>query len=180
MTGQLIAVVGPSGAGKDTVMAALVAARPGLSLVRRVITRDADAGGEDFEAVTEAAFAQMVAQGAFALHWRAHGLAYGIPAAALADLDAGQDLVVNLSRSVLAEAQGKVSRFAVVSLTVAPEVLAQRLAARGRESAADIEARLARSGAALPPGLPVIEIDNSGPVQETVRAILTALYPVSA
>ena len=69
MTGRLFAVVGPSGAGKDTLMAAARAARPGLVLVRRVITRPESAGGEDFEGVGETEFALRLAAGDFALHW---------------------------------------------------------------------------------------------------------------
>ena len=90
MTGRLFAVVGPSGAGKDTLMAAAAARVPALRLARRVITRPADAGGEDFDGVTEAAFQRRLAAGAFALHWQAHGLHYGIPAAIDQDLAAGR------------------------------------------------------------------------------------------
>ena len=56
MKGQLIAVVGPSGAGKDTLIEAARRARPDLLIVRRVITRPTESGGEDFEGVTEAEF----------------------------------------------------------------------------------------------------------------------------
>ena len=50
--GRLIAVVGPSGVGKDSVMAGLHGAIPDLHLVRRVITRAPDLGGEDYDAVS--------------------------------------------------------------------------------------------------------------------------------
>ena len=88
--GRLIAVVGPSGVGKDTVIAGLCAARPGLHRVRRAITREADAGGEDFEALSLAAFEAAEAAGAYALSWRAHGLAYGIPSGVREVLGAGR------------------------------------------------------------------------------------------
>ena len=101
MSGRMIAVVGPSGVGKDTVMQALVDAAPQLSLVRRVITREADAGGEDFDAVSVPMFMGMQAAGEFALSWQAHGLRYGIPATVDKELKQGRDLLVNLSRSVL-------------------------------------------------------------------------------
>ena len=92
MTGRLIAVVGPSGVGKDTVMAALVAADPRLALVRRVITRPSDAGGEDFDGVDRATFETMRDAGAFALWWSAHELSYGIPVEVDAALAAGRDM----------------------------------------------------------------------------------------
>ena len=78
--GRLVAVVGPSGVGKDSVMAGIAAAAPGFRLVRRCITRAPGLGGEDYEPLTPAAFAARVASGGFCLHWEAHGLHYGIPA----------------------------------------------------------------------------------------------------
>ena len=72
--GALVGVVGPSGVGKDSVMQALVAARPDLRLVQRVITRPETAGGEPFEGVSEAEFARRRAAGDFcALLARATG-----------------------------------------------------------------------------------------------------------
>ena len=175
MAGRLLGIVGPSGVGKDSVMEAVVAARPGLGLVRRVITRPSEAGGEEFEGVSEAEFAARAARGAFLLSWHAHGLHYGIPASVLDDLAAGRDLLVNLSRAVLSEAQAKVPGFACVALTAPVEVLADRLAARGRESREEIAGRLARAGFALPEGVHVVELDNSGPLERTVAAVLALL-----
>lgn len=176
--GRLIGVVGPSGVGKDSVMRALTARHAGVRLVRRVITRDAGAGGEDFEAVGEDVFVARVRAGAFALHWRAHGLRYGVPVSVREDLGAGHLCLVNLSRSVLREAQAMFPGFAVVHLTAPVEVLADRLAARGRESAEVIAARLARAGFALPEGLgPVIRVENTGTVEEAAAAVWAQLQP---
>lgn len=173
---RVIGVVGPSGVGKDTVMAALAAAEPRLALVRRVITRPSTAGGEAFEAVTEAEFAARQAAGAFALDWAAHGLRYGIPAG----LPADRDVLVNLSRAVLTRAaQVFGPGFMVLALQATPAVLAARLAARGREDAAMIAARLARRGDPLPDGLQVVTLDNSGALADTVAAARAALYPAS-
>jgi len=178
MSGRFIAVVGPSGVGKDTVMEAMHAAAPRLGLVRRVITRPTSAGGEVFDGVTVPAFRAMERDGAFALSWSAHDLSYGIPASVDAQLAAGHDMLANLSRGVLEQAQARFRHLVVISLTAAPDVLADRLAARGREDRAQIADRLARSASALPAGLNVIEIDNSGALDDTVRTALAALYPV--
>lgn len=174
--GRLIGVVGPSGVGKDSVMAALAAARPDFGLVRRVITRAPDAGGEEFEAVGPDEFARRRAAGAFVLHWPAHGLRYGIPAGVCDRLAAGETCLVNLSRAVLAQADRQFDSFVALHLTAPAEVLARRLAARGRETPEEIARRLSRSGFALPPGLTrVIEVANDGPLDETVAKVLAAL-----
>ncbi|WP_299599897.1 phosphonate metabolism protein/1,5-bisphosphokinase (PRPP-forming) PhnN [uncultured Tateyamaria sp.] len=180
MTGRLIAVVGPSGVGKDTVMDAMFKAAPRLGLVRRVITRPATSGGEVFDGVSEATFQTMKHDGAFALSWTAHGLSYGIPTSVDACLASGQDMLANLSRGVLAQAQSRFPGLIVFALTADPDVLARRLAARGREDHADIAARLARVGAGLPDGIRATIIDNSGTLETTVQKALNALYPVRA
>lgn len=175
--GRLIAVVGPSGVGKDSVMAGLVAARPGLVVARRVITRDAALGGEDFDTVDEAAFHRAVAAGDFVLHWGAHGLYYGIPARYAEAVAAGQEVLANLSRGVLDTARERFAAVTVLHLTARPETLAARLAGRGRESGEAIADRLAR---AVPPAGRLFEVSNDGPLEVTVAAALAALYPVSA
>ena len=180
MSGRLIAVVGPSGVGKDTVMNAMIARDPRLRRARRTITRPGEAGGEDFAGASPDAFAAAKAAGAFALSWGAHGLFYGIPRSVETELSAGHDVLANLSRDVLQTASERFARLAIICLTADPEVLASRLSARGRESAGDIADRLRRSTKPLPDHLDILMVDNSGPLDQTVEAALGWLYPVRA
>ncbi|MEM6658006.1 MAG: phosphonate metabolism protein/1,5-bisphosphokinase (PRPP-forming) PhnN [Pseudomonadota bacterium] len=175
----VIAVVGPSGVGKDSVMEALEARDPGIQRLRRVVTRPQGADGEDFDRVSVDTFHQMVADGAFALHWPAHGLFYGVPARISEQRKQARAVLVNFSRAVLLQAQEVFGDLIVISLTADADVLAQRLMARGRESRAEQALRLGRAKAPLPDGLTkVIDIDNSGALDQTVSEILNQLQPV--
>jgi phosphonate metabolism protein PhnN/1,5-bisphosphokinase (PRPP-forming) len=174
---RLFAVVGPSGAGKDTLIAGAMAARPDLRLVRRVITRPTEAGGEPFEGVTEAEFQARKACGDFALDWQAHGLSYGIPRA---QVTGPGDVIFNGSRAALPEAARVFPTLRVILVTAPDAVLAIRLAARGREDAADIQARLARAAFTLPPGITATTVVNDTSLEEGVARLLAALQPVSA
>lgn len=175
MSGRFIAVVGPSGVGKDSLMLAVAARAPQLSLARRVITRASDAGGEAFDAVSLAEFAARKSAGAFALSWQAHGLHYAIPVTVDTALAAGFDVLANLSRSALLAAQARFANFEVITLSAERSVLAARLKARGRETDAQIAARLDRAATGLPKGLRARDFDNSGPLEQTVQAVLAHL-----
>ncbi|MFZ5963649.1 phosphonate metabolism protein/1,5-bisphosphokinase (PRPP-forming) PhnN [Thalassococcus sp. BH17M4-6] len=175
--GRLIAVTGPSGVGKDSVMRGLCRVMPGLHLVRRVITRAPDLGGEDFDAVSVSEFADMVENGAFAVHWDAHGLSYGIPRTVMYQLNRGTDCLANFSRSALTEAAAAFPNITVLHVTAKPDTLAARLAARGRESEDEIAERLAQAEKNLPDGLDVIQVSNDGPLDQTVAVALARLQP---
>jgi phosphonate metabolism protein PhnN/1,5-bisphosphokinase (PRPP-forming) len=171
---MLVLVVGPSGAGKDTLLAAARRALsddPRFHFVRRVITRAAGAGGEAHEAVTEAEFAARD----FALQWQAHGLRYGIPVDAV---EGRAIAVANVSRTIVAMAA---ARFAVrvIEVTAPPDILAARLASRGRESPDDVTARLAR-GVAIPSGVPVDTVVNDGSLEDGVARFAAALNRAAA
>ena len=143
--GCLGLVVGPSGAGKDTLMA-LAAERlstePRIVFGRRIVTREADSS-EDHDSLILAAFDAALARGEFALAWKAHGLSYGVPRAALRSLEAGDTVVFNVSRAVVEAARAQFSNVRVVLVTAPPNVLESRLKGRGRDG--DIAKRLARS-----------------------------------
>lgn len=178
---MLVLVVGPSGAGKDTLLdraRAELSGSPGFRFVRRTITRPAQAGGEDHEAITRTAFEARRDAGGFALWWEAHGLLYGLPADILQDFEQRRISVANVSRAMIADAA---ARFAVhvVEITAPPEVLAARLAARGRESAADVAGRLARQ-VALPPEVPVTTIMNDGTAEQGAARLLAVLLSLAA
>ncbi|CAH0205267.1 phosphonate metabolism protein/1,5-bisphosphokinase (PRPP-forming) PhnN [Roseomonas sp. CECT 9278] len=173
---MLVAVVGPSGAGKDTLMGAARAQLAGdarFVFVQRAITRPAEAGGEDHRAVSAAEFAAERAAGGFALWWAAHGLSYGIPRGIEDDMAAGRVVVANLSRGVLAQAATRY-RLRVLVITAPVAVLAARLAARGREAASDIAARLARE-AVLPEGLDVTTVMNDATPQDGAARVAAVL-----
>lgn len=171
--GQLVVVVGPSGVGKDTLIAALAGACPDLVVARRVITRAAGAVGEDHDAVSEALFDARLALGQYALHWAAHGLRYAIPASIDTELLAGKMVVFNGSRRALPAIRARYPDAQILMITAAPEVLAARLRARGRESAREIAARLKRVGTDLPEG--AVLIQNDGTVDAALEQLLRAL-----
>ena len=176
--GALVLVVGPSGAGKDALIGA---ARKALQddgrffFPRRVVTRQAFATIEDHDTLDLETFRRQKLRGAYALDWEAHGLNYALPASIDAALMAGRIVVANVSRAVIPSAIEKYERCHVFLVTAPIEIRAARLAGRGRESAEDITQRLAREGAANPPGILPVIIDNSGTLEDGARRFLKAL-----
>ena len=186
MAGRLIYLIGPSGSGKDSLLEAArepLAAR-GCRIVRRVITRSAEAKGEAAQAVSVEQFADMQRQGAFALSWSANGLHYGIPNEIDQWLADGHDVLINGSRGHLLQARERYPDLLVVLLSVDQVVLRERLLARGRESVQEIEARLSRnaqfaddllSATGSASGASVLLLDNSGALEQTVGRLLQRL-----
>lgn len=180
--GTMVVVVGPSGAGKDSVMSYAsrhFAGEPRLGFVRRVITRPPDAGGEAHEAVDAVGFAARDAAGDFAVSWDAHGLSYGIPRETFGQLASGMTLIANGSRSALPAFAEVYGRLKVVLITARADILAARLATRGRESAEAIARRLDRAAPEIVVAADTVIIDNSGALEDAgdtlVRLLTSAL-----
>lgn len=145
--GRLVLVVGPSGAGKDTLLRLAQAAcveDQDIVFPRRVVTRESSAA-EDNIAMSFEEFRRALEHGDFAVHWEAHGHSYALPLEINDDIRAGRAVVVNVSRTVIAALRKTYANVVVVAITAPPEVLAQRLAARARVSDGNIADRLARS-----------------------------------
>jgi ribose 1,5-bisphosphokinase len=173
--GALILVVGPSGVGKDSIIAGAAERlrdEARVIFARRLITRPTEAGGEDHIAVSPAEFAVRRDAGELMLHWSAHGLDYGLPGELAAALEAGRSVVANISRSVVAEARERLAPVQVIAITASHETLAARLAGRGRESASDIGNRLRRSAAPVDAD---VTIENDGPLEAAIERFVAVL-----
>jgi ribose 1,5-bisphosphokinase len=193
---HLIYVVGPSGAGKDSVLAWLrqrIPASQGVHFAQRCIDRPVQAGSqppshesvtapgfhgsrEAHEAVDTVGFLALLQQQAFAMHWTANGHHYGIRHAQLQGPPGTRWVLVNGSRGHLPQALHTHPALHVLHITASAHILAQRLHARGRESAAQIEARLQRAQAFTPSGaLHHLEVRNDGTLEDTGERLLAAL-----
>ena len=176
--GTLFLVVGPSGAGKDSLIdGARLAFLGDLRFVfpRRYITRPANAGGENHIPVVGEMFDTMVHRGDMLLDWHAHNLRYGVPAAVGQHLQHGRSVILNVSRTVVDQARAELAPVKVLYVTVSEQVLTERLTARGRESAADIKRRVARAQEYLINGDDVVMIDNGQALDASISSFVAAI-----
>jgi ribose 1,5-bisphosphokinase len=172
--------MGPSGAGKDTLLAFARQRLYGSRVVfaHRYITRAADAGGENHVHLSHEEFGVRSDLGLFALQWSSHGMHYGIGIEIESWMARGMTVVVNGSREYLEQALTRYPSLTAVHIDAQPDVLAARLAARGRETLDEVRARLARRVPfAVPPQVTLAMIDNSGALEEGGRALLDVLTP---
>jgi ribose 1,5-bisphosphokinase len=182
MNRRLIYVVGPSGAGKDSVLSWLREQTPESATVqwaRRTIDRpsSAESGAENHESVDTAAFERLLAEGAFAMHWSANSHRYGIRPSELIRLkDSSWCVMVNGSRAHLPLAARDYPGLTVLLITASPAVLRERLLARGRESVSAVEARLQRHVALdIPSGCALVEIHNDRTLEQAGEQSLNKL-----
>lgn len=146
MSGLWVFVCGPSGAGKDSVMAwaqAHLAHRPDIVFAQRIVTRATQAGMSD-KAVTPSEFDALRQSGGLAWHWSTHGLDYGISTDYARRVQAGAKVVVNGSRGHVQDLPAAENR-RVVQVLADPQVLAERLTLRARESPDAVSTRLSRN-----------------------------------
>jgi ribose 1,5-bisphosphokinase len=167
--GRLIYVIGPSGAGKDSLLEWVrirLPAHSGVRVARRTITRQASAGGEDHIAATDAQFDEALARGEFAMHWRANGHRYGVGREIEQWLADGRSVVVNGSREYLTVAKVKFPQLEAVHVVAPAAVLEARLARRSRERPDEAARRLERN-AQLPDAAREVALllVNDGPIE---------------
>ena len=171
--GRLVLVVGPSGAGKDTLLGVARAACADDRTVvfpRRVITREASAS-EDNEEVSIGAFQEALARSEYAMHWEAHGHCYALSRAMEDEIRSGRTVVANVSRTVIGAARRAYADVAVVLITAPPNVLAERIAMRARSSDGIAENRLRRTVEDAS-AVPDVTIVNTGSAEYHARRLV--------
>jgi len=179
--GRLFFFVGPSGAGKDSLLQWVQQRLPQEQapvLARRTVTRPDGSGHghESSESVDVATFWNLAAAGHFAMQWQANDLCYGVQRGIEADLKAGRDVLVNGSREYVPQLQQLYPQAQVIWVDAEPVLLQERLTARGRESGAALLRRISRASQFPAPESPqVIRIDNSGKLEVAGQRILDLL-----
>nr|WP_281357384.1 phosphonate metabolism protein/1,5-bisphosphokinase (PRPP-forming) PhnN [Thiomicrorhabdus cannonii] len=142
-------VMGPSGAGKDTLLGY---ARERLTqapvvFAHRYITRPVEIAGENHIHLSEAEFINRLQRGCFKFHWHSHGWDYGLGIEVDSWLQMGLNVVMNGSRGYFEQARLLHPPLVPVVITASEAILRERLKKRGRESALEIEERIARAKA---------------------------------
>lgn len=174
--GRLVLVVGPSGAGKDTVIGlakTMLVEDARVVFPRRIVTRPSSAS-EDHDTLAADAFDTAAANGMFAFWWRAHGHGYGIPRAIEDDIARGDTVVCNVSRAVIDDVRARFADVAVVAITASPDIIAARLTARGRDSDGPIGDRIARNAAYKDMTADVV-VDNSTTPDAAANAFVAVI-----
>jgi ribose 1,5-bisphosphokinase len=174
----LVLVVGPSGAGKDSLIRGareFFGPAGEINFVRRYITRPPD-GSEDNYYLDETAFIQLEKSRFYAATWQAHGNRYGIARHALENAAAAVSLC-SISRRAIAEFEMGYCDVVTIMVTTQPAILRQRLLRRGRESCGEIEGRLARAAAPLR-ARQLIEFDNSADYQSSLASFTRLLEQI--
>lgn len=175
--GRLLYLIGPSGAGKNSLIEAVrrkLFKISQLHFAHRYVTR-AVKGDDDDVALSAAAFAHYRRCGMFALDWQAHGVCYGIGNCIDSLLQGGGTVVINGSRAYLPAALARYPDLTAVLISVPPQVAQQRMLSRAREDAAAIAARLQRDPVLSVPTAQLVTIDNSGPLEQATQALIGLL-----
>lgn len=147
---RLFYVMGASGSGKDTL---LRLTRPRLDqlpclVAHRYITRPPELKGENHIFLSQSEFLRRKALGAFTMSWEANGYWYGVGQEIDHWLSSGSHVLMNGSRAYANEAARQYGeRLVPVVIDVSAGKLETRLTERGRESAEEIDRRVARAGA---------------------------------
>lgn len=177
-SGKLVLVVGPSGAGKDSVLrgaAEALKSQPKFLFPRRVITRTADITAEDHDSLSQQSFETIRAAGGFLFSWEAHGNSYGIPVSVSNLLASGHVVAINVSRQIISDAAAKIADLCVIEITADAALRVERIEQRGREAASVAQSRASREVDAYPVSVTIHQIENNGTLDAAVQRFVGLL-----
>ncbi len=175
--GALVLVVGPSGAGKDSIINGarlLLHGDARYVFPRRIITREVDETEHHAE-VSEADFEALKEFGAFLFHWKAHGLSYGIPAGVSGELSQGKIVVINVSRAIVTSARSRFGKAVTVEIDAPADIRSGRLSSRARETEDDKNKRLQRSASEFSLRESDVQIVNDGALSTAIQGFVGIL-----
>jgi thymidine phosphorylase len=178
--GVFFLVVGPSGVGKDSLIDGAKKLLPPEQFVfaKRTVTRPPGMIGEDYQSCGPTTFAQRKLEGGFLVTWQAHGYEYGLPRELTTEQAHGMHIVANGSRSAVQEISQTIDNLVVIHITAPVGILAKRLALRGRETEAQITARLNRQTSTFPSQIEVHQVHNDASLEEGVKRFVDTIKQV--
>lgn len=152
--GSLYVVVAPSGAGKTSLVRALLGRHPALQLSVSHTTRaprDGEQDGQDYFFVSRESFEAQRDAGEFIEHAVVHGNFYGTSGKWISDrIAAGDDILLEIDWQGAVQVQAQFPQ--AVGIFIAPpsiEELRTRLKRRGQDASAVIEQRVAAAAREL-------------------------------
>ena len=145
--GTLFIISAPSGAGKTSLLKALIQAESGIRIAVSHTTRPMRPGeqnGVHYWFTKKSEFRNMVEEGAFVEHAEVFGNLYGTSENALRELlQTGVDVVLEIDWQGAQQVRKRFPEaISVFLLPPTPQALRQRLVGRGQDSAAVIERRM--------------------------------------
>jgi guanylate kinase len=153
MSGTLFVVAAPSGAGKTSLVKALLEREPGIVLSVSHTTRPPRPGeveGQHYHFISRGEFAELVKRNAFLEHAEVFGNHYGTSrASVVASLGAGRDVLLEIDWQGAALVRAKMKCCRIFILPPSREELLRRLRARGQDSEAVIARRTAEARAEI-------------------------------
>lgn len=148
-----------------------------LKLVKRYITRP-PSETELNNPITVEEFKNLENQEKFALKWHIYGLDYGVPIEIDNWLKEGHPVIVNVSRTIVKEANEKYVNIKIIFVDVPFEITLQRVQERGRESGDLLDERIERARKSQKFPKADFIVDNSGKLDDAINQLLNYVIKV--
>jgi phosphonate metabolism protein PhnN/1,5-bisphosphokinase (PRPP-forming) len=175
---QLVMVIGPSGSGKDTLIAGakeILSEDPAFCFITREITRPSGSSSEQHISISKEEFQRRHNSGHYAISWQAHGNWYGIVQSIEESLSEGKLVIFNGSRAVIDEARKRFPGVNVIYIDAPVSILTERLNSRGRESHIQVSERVTRNARLNTIPDDTLVLSNAGSLQAALDEFVSIL-----